>query len=64
MLVLTRKPGQVVFIGPDITVEIVRFKFGPEGARVVVGITAPEDVPILRDDAGRVHKPQEQGADP
>ena len=53
MLALSRKPGEEIFIGPDITVRVVRFDglFGGE-PRVILGIEAPDDVRILRDDAG------------
>jgi carbon storage regulator len=44
MLVLSRKPGEKVFIGDKITITIVEVK----GNRVRVGIDAPDSVPILR----------------
>lgn len=44
MLVLTRKPGQTVQIGNDVTVTILEVT----GDRVRLGIAAPADVTILR----------------
>jgi len=44
MLVLTRKPGEKVVIGNNITVTILAI----EGGRVRVGIDAPDDIRILR----------------
>ena len=47
MLVLTRKPGEVVCIGDEITVTIVQVR----GLEVRLGINAPAGVPIVRPDA-------------
>ena len=44
MLVLTRKPKEVIQIGENITVTIVRIK----GQTVRVGINAPRDVRVIR----------------
>lgn len=44
MLVLTRKPGQEVRIGKDITIQFL----GVRGNQVRFGIEAPKDVLILR----------------
>ena len=44
MLLLTRKPGEKVFIGHDITVTVVRVR----GDKVRVSIDAPDQVRILR----------------
>jgi carbon storage regulator len=44
MLVLTRKVGQRVVIGDNITLVISRVV----GNRVMVGIEAPADVPVRR----------------
>jgi carbon storage regulator len=46
MLVLSRKIGQRIIIGDDITVTIVRI--GPGTVRV--GIDAPKDVNIVREE--------------
>jgi carbon storage regulator len=44
MLVLTRRNGQAIRIGPDIEVHVVRI----EGDRVVLGFEAPREIPIVR----------------
>ena len=46
MLALTRKPGQAVHIGEDITVTVVAIS----GNNVTLGFEAPRDVVIHRDD--------------
>jgi carbon storage regulator CsrA len=50
MLVLTRKEGDIIQIGPNITVQIVRIKHGPS-CKVVIGIEAPDSIAITRPDA-------------
>jgi carbon storage regulator len=44
MLVLSRKPSQQIWIGPDITITVLRV----ERNQVRLGITAPPGVTILR----------------
>lgn len=44
MLVLSRKAGEVLFIGKDISVEVLSV----EGDRVRIGITAPKETRIFR----------------
>ena len=46
MLVLSRKPGERILIGDDIVITIVR----ATGGSVRVGIEAPPDVVILREE--------------
>ena len=46
MLVLTRKPGQSIMIGDDIEVQILSVS----GEKVRIGITAPRDVSIFRNE--------------
>ena len=46
MLVLTRKPGQSIIIGDDIEVQVL----GVAGDKVRLGISAPRDVGIFRDE--------------
>ena len=53
MLVLSRKLGESIQVGPDVTVTVLAV----EGNKVRLGITAPEEIPIWRaelilDDAG------------
>lgn len=47
MLVLKRRRDQVVKIGPDVRVQVIRI----EGGAVVLGITAPDNLDIAREDS-------------
>ena len=46
MLVLTRRLGEVLRIGEGITVKVIEIK----GKQVKVGISAPVDLPIYREE--------------
>jgi carbon storage regulator len=46
MLVITRRPGQSFLIGRDIEVIVL----DSVGGSVRIGVRAPRDVPILRDE--------------
>ena len=46
MLVLTRKPGQSIMIGDGIEVQVLSVA----GEKVRLGITAPQDVSIFRNE--------------
>jgi carbon storage regulator len=48
MLVLSRKVGEQIQIGPDITVTVLRV----DGKRVRLGIAAPSGYRILRSELG------------
>ena len=48
MLVLTRKLGQSIMIGDRVEVQVLSVA----GEKVRLGITAPEDVSIFRNEAG------------
>lgn len=54
MLVLSRKPQQSIKIGRDIEVTVLRLSDG----RVRLGITAPKEVHILRDELDRRDRPR------
>lgn len=56
MLVLNRKVGEKIFIGPDIVITLVR----STGKQARIGIDAPEHLRISRDDTK--HDPHQQGA--
>ena len=46
MLVLTRKPGQSIVIGDGVEVQVL----STAGEKVRLGITAPREVPIFRNE--------------
>ena len=46
MLVLTRKEGEAIAIGDDITITVVSVK----GGQVKLGINAPRDVAVHREE--------------
>ena len=46
MLILTRKAGESLMIGDDITVTVLDIK----GNQVRIGIHAPRDVPVHREE--------------
>jgi len=46
MLVLSRKEGEKIRIGDDVVITIVR----AQGGKVRVGVEAPKDVVVLRDE--------------
>ncbi|OAJ35350.1 carbon storage regulator [Piscirickettsia salmonis] len=54
MLVLTRKSGQEIFVGKDITIKVLSVVDG----QVRIGIDAPRDVKIQRDDIKNKHPKQ------
>jgi len=53
MLVLSRKPGETVVIGSDIRLKVLRI----QGGRVRIGIDAPGDVAILREELSQWSEP-------
>ncbi len=46
MLILTRRAGETVMIGNDITITVL----GVKGNQVRIGINAPKDVPVHREE--------------
>lgn len=46
MLVLTRKPGESIFIGEDIEIVLIEI----QGNKIRLGIAAPKEMLILRNE--------------
>jgi len=58
MLVLTRKVGESIRIGNDVTVQVLAIR----GGQVRIGLTAPADVRIFREEIFRAVEGQNQQA--
>ena len=54
MLVLARREQQSIQIGDSITIKVLRVDRG----NVTLGIAAPREIPILRDDAKEIVRKQ------
>ncbi len=52
MLVLSRKPGEKIVIGDNIVVTVVEIK----GGKIRLGIDAPSDVPVHREEIHQLLK--------
>jgi carbon storage regulator len=59
MLILTRRVGETVMIGNDVTVTIL----GVKGNQVRVGINAPKNVAVHREEIYERIKREQQGGD-
>ncbi len=60
MLVLTRKPGEKIQVGRNITVTVLEVN----GTKMRIGIEAPDDVTILRAElCDFMHEPLAQTAE-
>jgi carbon storage regulator len=58
MLILTRRVGETVMIGTDVTVTVL----GVNGNQVRVGIEAPKSVPVHRKEIyERIQREQQMG---
>ena len=58
MLILTRRPGETIRIGDDVEVTVLEVK----GNQVRIGITAPKDVAVHREEI--YNKIREEQEDP
>lgn len=59
MLILTRKVGETLMIGDEIEVTILSLK----GNQVRIGVNAPKDVPVHREEIYDRIKRERQGGD-
>lgn len=46
MLILTRRVGETLYVGDDVTVTVL----GVKGNQVRIGVTAPKDVEVHREE--------------
>ena len=60
MLILTRRTGETVMIGNEVTLTVL----GVKGHMVRIGINAPKSVPVHREEIyERIRREKEQGGD-
>jgi carbon storage regulator len=57
MLILTRRVGETVIIGNEVTVTVL----GVKGNQVRIGVNAPKDVPVHREEIYERIKREEEG---
>ncbi len=58
MLILTRRVGETLMIGDDVTVTVL----GVKGNQVRIGVNAPKDVSVHREEIyERIKKEQSEG---
>jgi carbon storage regulator len=58
MLILSRRPGESVAIGDDVVVTVV----GVSGNQIRLGITAPREVRVLREEIYKAMREENQAA--
>jgi carbon storage regulator len=58
MLILTRKPREAIYIGDSISIRVIEVR----GNQVRIGITAPKDIRIYREEVYRALQ-AEKGSD-
>ena len=56
MLILTRRAGETLMVGDDVTITVL----GVKGNQVRIGINAPKDVPVHREEIYLRIKDEEQ----
>jgi len=56
MLILSRRPGQKIMIGDDVVVQVVDV----QGDKVRLGVSAPSDVPVDREEIRKAKDKEKQ----
>ncbi len=64
MLILTRRVGETVMIGNDVTVTVLVTVLGVKGNQVRIGVNAPRDVAVHREEIYERIKREEQEGTP
>ena len=57
MLILTRKVGEMIRIGDNVTIRVLEVR----GSQVRLGVDAPSDVRIFREEVYRAAHPEKSG---
>jgi carbon storage regulator len=58
MLIITRRPGERIMLGDDISVQVMEIV----GNQVRIGIQAPKSVPVYREEIWEAVRAENQGA--
>lgn len=59
MLILTRRVGETLMVGDDVTVTVL----GVKGNQVRIGVNAPKDVAVHREEIYEKIRKETEGAD-
>ena len=60
MLILTRRVGETLMVGDDVSITVL----GVKGNQVRIGINAPKDVPVHREEIYQRIKMEENSSEP
>lgn len=58
MLIITRRPGEKIVLGDDISIQVMEIV----GNQVRIGIQAPKSVPVYREEIWEAVKAENQAA--